>query len=97
MGSYGMFFAATVRQKQCSTVRTLLSSGRHKAETMEECRTDHPAREESAFPVAAGILFRLGLGGCFDGILLHQVLQWHHMLTSAGYPADSVHTLELWS
>jgi uncharacterized membrane protein len=23
----------------------------------------------------------LGLGGFLDGIVLHQVLQWHHMLT----------------
>ncbi len=56
---------------------------------------DHNARAERDFPVSAGILFGLGLGGFFDGILLHQVLQWHHMLTSAGYPADSVHNLEV--
>ena len=47
------------------------------------------------FPVSAGILFGLGLGGFFDGIVLHQLLQWHHMVTSAGYPADSVENLEL--
>jgi uncharacterized membrane protein len=47
------------------------------------------------FPIAAGILFGLGLGGFFDGIVLHQVLQWHHMLTSAGYPSDSIHNLEV--
>jgi uncharacterized membrane protein len=47
------------------------------------------------FPISAGILFGLGLGGFFDGIVLHQVLQWHHMLTSAGYPADSVPNLEI--
>jgi uncharacterized membrane protein len=47
------------------------------------------------FPLSAGMLLGLGLGGFFDGIVLHQVLQWHHMLTSAGYPADSVANLEL--
>ena len=47
------------------------------------------------FPYSAGILFGLGLGGFFDGIVLHQLLQWHHMLTSAGYPADSVRNLEI--
>src|SRR4051794_2730684 len=47
------------------------------------------------FPASAGIFFGLGLGGFFDGIVLHQVLQWHHMLTSAGYPANSVHNLEV--
>ena len=47
------------------------------------------------FPTAAGILLGLGLGGFFDGIVLHQILQWHHMATSAGYPANSVSNLEL--
>jgi uncharacterized membrane protein len=37
----------------------------------------------------------IGLGGFVDGIVLHQILQWHHMLTSAGYPADSVPNLVL--
>ena len=48
-----------------------------------------------AFPLSAGILFGLGLGGFFDGIVLHQLLQWHHMLTSAGYPPDSVANLKV--
>jgi len=47
------------------------------------------------FPKSAGILFGLGLGGFFDGIVLHQLLQWHHMLTSFGYPADNVRNLEI--
>jgi len=51
--------------------------------------------QERAFPVSAGILAGLGLGGFFDGIVFHQVLQWHHMLTSAGYPATSVPNLEV--
>ena len=41
------------------------------------------------------VLLGLGLGGFFDGIVLHQILQWHHMVTSAGYPADTVENLEL--
>jgi uncharacterized membrane protein len=33
--------------------------------------------------VAAGILIGAGLlAGFVDGILLHQILQWHHMITS---------------
>ena len=47
------------------------------------------------FPVAAGVFFGLGLGGFFDGIVLHQVLQWHHMLSSAGYPPDTLHNLQV--
>ena len=38
---------------------------------------------------------RPGLGGFFDGIVLHQLLQWHHMLTSFCYPADNVRNLEI--
>jgi uncharacterized membrane protein len=51
--------------------------------------------QQGRFPISAGILFGLGLGGFFDGIVLHQVLQWHHMLTSAGVPPDSAHNLEV--
>src|SRR3954468_11176013 len=45
--------------------------------------------------IAAGILLGLGLGGFFDGIVLHQILQWHHMVTSAGYPPDTVEHLKI--
>lgn len=46
--------------------------------------------------LVSGILLGLGLGGFFDGIVLHQILQWHHMLTSTGqYPADTVAGLEV--
>lgn len=51
--------------------------------------------EERRFPTAAGLFFGLGLGGFFDGIVLHQILQWHHMVTSAGHPADTVDNLKL--
>lgn len=30
----------------------------------------------------AGILLGLGLGGFFDGIVLYQILQWHHMASA---------------
>jgi uncharacterized membrane protein len=46
------------------------------------------------FPIAAGIFFGLGLGGFFDGIVLHQVLQWHHMLSS-WFPVNTIENLEL--
>ncbi|AEG91161.1 DUF2243 domain-containing protein [Ramlibacter tataouinensis] len=32
-------------------------------------------------PGRPGFLLGLALGGFFDGILLHQVLQWHHLLS----------------
>jgi len=36
----------------------------------------------------------LGLGGFVDGILLHQILQWHHMLSSSR-PIATVSDVEL--
>jgi uncharacterized membrane protein len=50
-----------------------------------------------------GTVLGIGLGGFVDGILLHQLLQWHHLLTSAGtdrlglkpYPADTVSGLKI--
>jgi uncharacterized membrane protein len=38
----------------------------------------------------AGLLLGLGLGGFFDGILLHQILQWHNMLSSKVPPTTLV-------
>jgi uncharacterized membrane protein len=56
---------------------------------------DIPPRDDAgAFPVGAGILLGLGLGGFFDGIVLHQLLQWHHMV-SGWHPAISMDSLEL--
>lgn len=44
----------------------------------------------------AGILLGIGLGGFFDGIVLHQILQWHHMLSGTGtYPTTTVAGLEV--
>jgi uncharacterized membrane protein len=44
---------------------------------------------------ASGILLGLGLGGFFDGIVLHQILQWHHMVSHVDdYPTTTVAGLE---
>jgi uncharacterized membrane protein len=32
----------------------------------------------------SGYLLGFALGGFFDGILLHQILQWHHLLSAVG-------------
>jgi uncharacterized membrane protein len=45
-------------------------------------------------PRTSGLLFGLGLGGFVDGIVLHQVLQWHHMV-SARRPPTTLAGLEL--
>jgi uncharacterized membrane protein len=41
-----------------------------------------------------GLLLGIGLGGFVDGILLHQILQWHHMLTARGFPPTTVENLK---
>ena len=45
---------------------------------------------------APGFVLGLGLGGFLDGIVLHQVLQWHHILSgeNGGEPTDTVAGLE---
>jgi uncharacterized membrane protein len=40
--------------------------------------------------IAAGILMGVGLGGFIDGIVLHQILQWHNMLSGWIPPVDLV-------
>jgi uncharacterized membrane protein len=53
--------------------------------------------ERSTGPIViAGVALGVGLGGFFGGIVFHQLLQWHHMLTGHGdYPMDTVSGLEV--
>lgn len=53
--------------------------------------TDRTVERPSIAP--AGILLGIGLGGFFDGILLHQILQLHNML-SAVVPVNSMANME---
>src|SRR4051795_4946597 len=54
-----------------------------------------PSAEAAAPPSkTSGLLYGLGLGGFVDGILLHEVLQWHHMVSSE-YPTNTVAGLEV--
>jgi uncharacterized membrane protein len=55
----------------------------------------HEVAKAVSRPRGPGILLGIGLGGFADGILLHQILQWHHLLSSTGdYPKDTVAGLE---
>jgi uncharacterized membrane protein len=56
--------------------------------------TGSEKRPTRSFPLSAGLLLGLGLGGFFGGIVLHQLLQWHCMLSS-WYPITSIDNLEL--
>lgn len=40
--------------------------------------------------ISAGILIGTGMGGFVDGIALHQIFQWHNMLSSVQPPVDLV-------
>lgn len=42
------------------------------------------------FPLSGGILIGLGIGGFFDGIVFHQLLQWHHVASHGSMPADDL-------
>jgi uncharacterized membrane protein len=55
------------------------------------------ARDAASLPPrTSGLLFGLGLGGFVDGIVLHQILQWHHMVSATdGGPMTTVAGLEL--
>jgi uncharacterized membrane protein len=44
--------------------------------------------------ITSGYVLGFGLGGFFDGIVLHQLLQWHHLVSSV-YPTDTVAGLEV--
>jgi uncharacterized membrane protein len=48
------------------------------------------ARPHRGALIAAGTLLGIGLGGFLDGIVLHQILQWHNMLSSVVAPTDLV-------
>ena len=62
---------------------------------------DQSTRSVSIF--GPGLMIGVGLGGFVDGILLHQILQWHHMLSATDsdnigispYPVDTVYGLEV--
>lgn len=45
---------------------------------MGDVAARQPARRLSAGAVALGV----GVGGLVDGIVLHQLLQWHHLVTA---------------
>lgn len=55
-----------------------------------------PSRSPSA--ATAGILIGIGMGGFFDGIVFHQILQWHNMVSNWIPPTtmDAMRVNMLW-
>lgn len=62
---------------------------------MSEAVTGGNARPFSARFEGAGYALGFGLGGFFDGILLHQVLQWHHLLSGIAAARQDIRVLIL--
>jgi uncharacterized membrane protein len=59
-------------------------------------RAATPATQRPMPTRAAGLLLGLGLGGFIDGIVLHQILQWHHLVSSVdAFPVTTVAGLEV--
>jgi uncharacterized membrane protein len=66
-------------------------------------RTGGPGDTRRGGIALPGTLLGIGLGGFVDGIVLHQILQWHHLLSSTDsdrvgipyYPVDTVAGLEV--
>jgi uncharacterized membrane protein len=53
--------------------------------------TDSPAPAATRRPLAvAGLVLGIGMGGFIDGIVLHQILQLHHMLSARRQPTNLV-------
>ncbi|RBY90096.1 DUF2243 domain-containing protein [Blastococcus sp. TBT05-19] len=48
--------------------------------------TPHPRTAGRMPSRATGLLYGLGFGGFVDGIVLHQILQWHHMVSAVEAP-----------
>jgi hypothetical protein len=60
--------------------------------------TPHAAQPQPSRPpsIVSGLLYGLGFGGFIDGILLHQILQWHHLVSHVqDYPVTTVAGLEV--
>jgi uncharacterized membrane protein len=55
-------------------------------------------REPRRKAAAAGLLIGIGMGGFVDGIVLHQILQWHNMVSNWIPPTtlEAMHVNMVW-
>jgi uncharacterized membrane protein len=63
---------------------------------MVEARDTSTSRSFSPWIGSAGYALGFALGGFFDGILLHQILQWHHLLSGLEQAKLDIRALILW-
>ena len=57
-------------------------------------KTDINQQNQLGKLLASAILFGMGAAAFFDGIVLHQILQWHHMVSSIR-PLNTTANIEL--
>ncbi|MCC2614079.1 DUF2243 domain-containing protein [Neorhizobium petrolearium] len=65
---------------------------------MTPASIDLEETDDRGFPAAltwSGYALGFGLGGFFDGILLHQILQWHHLLSGIEEARQDIRVLIL--
>src|SRR5687767_3262736 len=65
----------TAAQASFHEDNNLLFAERGRGTSMAQARRGNTA-------VMGGILIGIGMGGFVDGIVLHQILQWHNMLSN---------------
>jgi uncharacterized membrane protein len=53
----------------------------------------HPGMDDTS-PLLPGLVLGIGIGGFIDGIVAHQLLEWHHML-STWYPLTNEHNMRV--
>ncbi len=70
------------------------SGRRGHAERRPDEQASHGDRRSRGSLALAAIVLGLGIGGFFDGIVLHQILQWHHMVSTRN-PPDTLADLRL--
>lgn len=56
--------------------------------------TSVPSARSARSWMWGGVFLGLGIGGFFDGVVLHQILQWHHMVSSEYLP-NTVRNLKI--
>lgn len=54
----------------------------------------HAPQSHLRSAIAAAVLLGIGSAALFDGIVLHQILQWHHMLTAV-HPMNSLDNIAI--
>ena len=80
-------------------MKTFTPEPLHKPEAKESGCTQHSSAVRRALKnplVMAGIVLGMGFGGFADGIILHQILGWHHLVCYAAHcQPTSIEQLQL--